>query len=157
MRTIAIIEKVLIAERSDGVVHYIANAAIDCDGSDNRHNDPCWQADTSLHHNGKPIDAESVPYVVVPPAIIAGVKPVVLGSLALVTNTKTGKSTKAVVADVGPRRKIGELSCECARRIGLNGNPNYGGTDEDIIRYEIHAGTPAVIDGITYQLKPSKV
>jgi hypothetical protein len=155
-QTIAVIEGTLIISRPDNVVHYVAKAAIDCDGSDNRHNDPCWQAETSLSHNGKPIDAETVPYIVVPPAIIKGVKPVVLGSMAIVTNTKNGKSTKAVVADVGPRRKIGELSCECARRIGLNGNPNFGGTDEKIIKYEIFVGTPAIVDGVTYKLKPTK-
>lgn len=145
----------LITQRPDGVVQYTAKAAIDCDGSDNRHNDKYWQADTSLHYNGKPIDAELVPYVVVPPLIIKGVKEIVLGSQATVTNTKTNQSTRAVVADVGPKRKIGEISCECARRIGLSGNPNYGGTEDKVIRYEIAVGVPAIINGIKYSLKPS--
>lgn len=152
-QSLGVIEGILIVQRPDRVVQYLAKAAIDCDGSDNRHNDPCWQQDTSLTLKGKPIDAESVPYIVVPPSIIKGVKEVVLGSMAVVTNTKTGQSTQAVVADVGPRRKIGELSCECARRIGLNGNPNFGGTDHKIIRYEIYVGIAAKIDGVQYSLK----
>jgi len=139
----------------DGVVSYTAKAAIDCDGSDNRHHDPCWQADTSLHHDGKPIDAESVPYIVVPPLILNGVAEIVLGSQARVTHTGTGKWTFAVVAAIGPRRKLGELSCECARRIGLDGNPNRGGTDDKVIRYEVFVGTPADVDGVVYSLKHS--
>lgn len=145
----------IVQRAADKAVEYTAKAAIDCDGSDNRHHDPCWQADTSLHHEGKPIDAESVPYIVVPPLIINGVKEIVLGSQARVTHTKTGKWTFAVVADVGPRRKLGELSCECARRIGLNGNPNHGGTDDKVVRYEIFVGTPASVDGVVYSLKHS--
>jgi len=137
------------------VIQYVAKAAIDCDGSDNRHHDPCWQADTSLHLNGRPIDAESVPFIVVPPLIIQSVAGVILGAADRVTNTETGKTCIAVVADIGPGRKLGELSCEAARRVGLSGNPNNGGTDSKIIRYEIWPGESAVVDGIRYILKPS--
>lgn len=144
-----------IVLRPDGVVQYQAKLAVDCDGSDNRHGDPCWQADTSLHHDGKPLDAESVPYVVVPPLVLQAVSGIVLGCQAQVTNTVTGKRTKAVVGDVGPRRKLGEASCECARRVGLDGNPNRGGTDQHIVLYEIFPGTAAAVDGVTYTLKHS--
>lgn len=155
MQNLGAIEGCDILLRPDGAIEYIAKAAIDCDGSDNRHHDPCWQADTSLHHHGQPIDAESVPYVVVPPLVIKSVRGIVLGCAARATHILTGKTTKAVVADVGPRRKLGEMSCECARRLGLDGNPNHGGTDRHVIRYEIFPGTPAVVDGVTYSLKAS--
>lgn len=136
-------------------VVWIAKAAIDCDGSDNRHHDPCWQADTTLRHMGNPIDAEAVPYIVVPPAVRNGVAGVVMGCRAVVVHTLTGATCEAVVADIGPRRKIGELSCECARRIGLDGNPNHGGTDKPVVRYTIWPDVPAVVDGITYPLQPA--
>lgn len=139
----------------DGHLRWVAGAAIDSDGSDNRHHDPCWQAETSLSHNGKPIDAESVPYIVVPPFVIRAVAGIVLGCRARITRADTGMTCEAVVADVGPRRKLGELSCEAARRIGLDGNPNHGGTEHKIVRYEIWPGLPAVVDGISYRLKPS--
>ena len=154
MKTLGILEGVEIIERNDGSVSWVANAAIDCDGSDNRHHDPCWQPDTTLHHRGRPIDAEAVPYIVVPPIVRNGVKGTVMGCAARITHMITHQTTLAVVADVGPRKKIGELSCEAARRIGLDGNPNHGGTDRNIIRYEIFPGTPAVVDGVKYQLQP---
>lgn len=155
MKTIGIIEGCEIVQRDDMSIVYFAKAAIDSDGSDNRHHDPCWQASTSLKHKGHYIDAESIPYIVVPPLIIRGVKGIVMGSMARVRNTITGAQTMAVVADVGPTRKLGEMSCECARRIGLSGNPNKGGTDGRIIRYEIFPGTPAIVDGVTYALQPA--
>lgn len=133
---------------------YLSNACIDCDGSDNRHNDPCWQYQTTLQSLGKPIDAESVPYIVVPPALILSIPGIILGCLAIITNTKTKQTTACVVADVGPRRKLGELSCEAARRIGLSGNPNSGGTSDFIIQYEIYPDVPASIDQTTYRLQP---
>ena len=155
MKVFGKIENRTIYIDASGNLSYVAKGAIDCVGSDNRFHDPCWQADTSLHHNGRPIDAESVPYVVVPPLILKGVKPVVLGCLAKIKIVGKLGTVECVVADVGPRRKLGELSCEAARRLGLDGNPNHGGTDEPIIPYEIFPGIPAIIDGIRYKLQPS--
>jgi hypothetical protein len=137
-------------------VEWTANMAVDCDGMPvNTYNDPYWQSQTSLSYNGKPINANKVPYIVVPPMIRNGVEPVVMGCQATVLNTKNGKTTAAVVADQGPSDKIGEASCECARRVGLDGNPNHGGTDDNIIKYTIFPGVPATVDGITYNLQPS--
>ena len=139
----------------DDKIIWLSHARIDSDGSDNRHHDKYWQAETSLSHNRKPIDAESVPYIVVPPAIIQSVKPIVLGCLGLLRNIKTGQTTWAVVADIGPKTKLGELSCEAARRLGLSGNPNTGGTDQKIIKYTIWPGRPAMVNGVQYDLQPS--
>lgn len=149
------IENRAITVNEDGSVSWVAKAAIDCDGSDNRHHDPYWQPDTTLHHDGKAIDAEAVPYIVVPPLIRNGVPGVVMGCAARVTHTHTRKSCLAVVADVGPHAKLGELSCEAARRIGLDGNPNHGGTDDPVVLYEIWPGQAAVVDGVTYHLQPA--
>lgn len=153
MKTLGTIQGSVIQVRADGVIDYVAKAAIDSDGSDNRHHDPCWQPETSLKLNGKSIDAESVAYVVVPPLILLGVPGIILGCACRVTNTETGKTTLAVVADQGPARKLGELSCQCAREIGLDGNPNHGGTDAKIIRYEIHPDEPALVNGVRYELQ----
>lgn len=155
MKRIATIEGCdVMADDTQAV--WTAKAAIDSDGSDNRHGDPCWQPQTTLSHNGKPIDAEAVPYIVVPPAIVRGVRGVVMGCRAVVTNLANGKSCEAVVADIGPKLKLGELSCECARRIGLDGNPNHGGTSRKIVQYRIFPGVPAEVDGVKYHLQPSK-
>ena len=103
----------------------------------------------------KYVDAATVPYIVVPPAIRNGVKGVVMGCLAHVTNTLNGKHIAAVVGDIGPRKKIGEISCACASAIGLNPSPISGGVDEHVIEYVIFPGVPAIVNGETYNLQPA--
>jgi N-acetylmuramoyl-L-alanine amidase len=137
-------------------VEWTAKMAVDCDGMPvNIYNDPYWQSQTSLSHNGKPINADEVPYIVVPPLVRNGVPGVVMGCQAAAYNTEKDLSSLAVVADQGPSEKIGEASCECARRIGLDGNPNHGGTDQHIVRYVIWPGQAATVDGVTYTLQPA--
>lgn len=143
-----------IKEYEDGSVRYRAKAAIDCDGSGSSHGDPYYQPDTSLHLHGEPLNADVDKYVVVPPAIIQGVKGTVLGCLAHVRNSHNDLETFAVVGDIGPRKKIGEISCACAAAIGLDPSPTRGGTDAHIIEYTIWPGRPAEVDGKKYQLQP---
>ena len=128
---------------------------IDDDGSDNRWHDPDWQPDTSLHYNGRPVDAGKVPYVVVPPAIINAVVPTVLGCQAQVTHKNV--TVDAVVADIGPRMKIGEGSVELARRLGIPESPVSGGDETYDVLYKIFPGIPAVVDEVTYNLQPTHV
>lgn len=145
-----------IHEDDDGRVHFLADADVDCDGSGgNPHHDPYYQSDTTLHHDGRALNAEAVPFIVVPPIIRQKTKGVVMGCQARITNTRNGDTCMAVVGDIGPRTKTGELSCEAARRVGLSGNPNTGGTDSKIILYELWPGKPAEVDGVTYQLMPA--
>ncbi len=137
-------------------MEWTANMTVDCDGSGgNPDNDPYYQAETSLYHNGKPLNAYEVPFIVVPPMIRNGVEPVVMGCQAIVLNTRNSMTTPAVVGDQGPSSKIGEASCECARRVGLDGNPNTGGCDENFILYQIFPGVAAIVDGIEYSLSPA--
>lgn len=132
-------------------------------------NDPCpgaYVSATTLHLPDKDgntlprtspfkyVDAATVPFIVVPPAIRDGVKGVVMGCQANVTNMKTGQHTAAVVADIGPRTKLGELSCACALAIGLNPSPISGGMDEHKVEYVLFPGVPAKVNGKTYGLQP---
>jgi hypothetical protein len=96
------------------------------------------------------VDSETIPYVVVPPCIISGVKGVVKGCQAFATFK--GKRVAAMVGDVGPRNKNGEISIELARRLGIPESPRSGGTDNPAILYEILPGIPAEVDGVTYPL-----
>ena len=79
MRTLGTLLGEVIRENDDGSEEYTSHLMIDDDGSDNRWHDPDWQRDTSLHYPakpnplGRPIDAGTVPYVVVPPLIRDGV------------------------------------------------------------------------------------
>lgn len=152
-RIIAIIQDHPISLNDDGTVTFLAGANIDNDGSGgNPEHDPYHQDETSLRLNGKSLNAQTVPYVVVPPAIIKGVAPVVLGCRAVVSYN--GKQTEAVVGDIGPKAKVGEMSVACAKRLGINPSPISGGVSSGV-HYELHPGVPAVVDGITYPLQHS--
>ena len=155
MRLIATIEGEEITELDDGRVRWVAKAAIDSDGIGPHHGDKTAQDDTSLHYEGKPLNADLDRYIVVPPAIIKGVKGVVLGCQAEVTNTDNGRWTLAVVGDIGPHKKLGEMSCACAEALRLNPSPVDGGTDKHIIQYLISPGVAANVKGKQYTLKPS--
>jgi hypothetical protein len=133
--------------------------------------DPCpgaYISATSLHlldKKGKPlpasspfkyVDSATVPFIAVPPMIVKGVSSIVLGCRASVTNSRTGKSTEAVVADVGPPNHLGEISVACAKAIGVptgTTHPaNGGGASSPTIQYCLFPGTPAAINGMTYPL-----
>jgi hypothetical protein len=68
-------------------------------------------------------------------------------------NDRTHQFAEAVAADVGPRNKVGEVSIELARRIGVPSSPRTGGTSAPIIRYHIFPGVAAVVDGRTFILQ----
>ena len=152
MRTIAVIENESITERDDGAVVFRAKAAIDSDGVGPHHGDRTAQDETTYKPD---LNADEDRYIVVPPAIRNGVKGVVIGCLANVTNTKNGKHTAAVVGDIGPHKKLGEISCACASAIGLNPSPVSGGVDEHVIDYVIFPGVPAIVNGKQYHLQPA--
>lgn len=98
------------------------------------------------------VDAETVPYVVVSPLIRQYSRGIVLGCHARVSFD--GRSVDAVVADIGPRRKIGELSIAAARALRIPSSPRTGGRDEYDVKYELWPGKPAEVNGVTYELKP---
>jgi len=154
-RIITTIEQEDITEGDDGAVSYTAKAAIDSDGSGPHFGDSTAQDDTSLHQDGAPLNASIDKYIVVPPAIVHGVKGIVLGCQAHVKNTKNGRETDAVVGDIGPHHKLGEISIATAEAIGINSSPTHGGTDDHIIFYTLIPGQAAVVDGKQYDLQAS--
>jgi hypothetical protein len=93
------------------------------------------------------VDAETVPYIVVPPLIIQKTAGVVRGCKARVTFN--GKSVDCVVADRGPGGKIGELSIAAARELGIDPNPRTGGREKADVFYELWPGVAA--DGFALQ------
>lgn len=131
-------------------VEFIGDMDIDCDGAGgNPFHDPCFQPHTTYKPD---LVAEEVPFIVVPPIVVKATRGVVLGSLCEVTYK--GRTEFAMVGDVGPTRKVGEGSPALAKLLGINPNPNHGGTDDFVVHYKIHVGLPAKIDGITYPLQP---
>lgn len=154
-RIIATIEGEPIVENDDLSVTYRAKGAIDGDGIGPSHGDPDYQNATTLQHNGTSLNADVDKYIVVPPAIIQGVKGVVMGCQAHVINTLNGLESYAVVADRGPKLKLGEISIALANALGIPSSPTTGGEERHILRYTIRPGVPAVVDETRYTLQPA--
>jgi hypothetical protein len=152
------IELITTASGSE-IVHFVADADIDADGSGgNPDHDPYFQPDTTLHGpDGRALNANQVPFAVVPPQVIQKTQGIVLGSECLVTNTITKRQVLCVVGDVGPTSKVGEISVAAARAIGVPPNPVHGGESRKVIDYEVRVGKPATINGVRYKLQPYRV
>lgn len=124
--------------------------------------DPCpgaYVSPTRYEHDGfdvtdpyRYVDSETVPYVVVNNPIRNGARGIVLGCQAQLTNLENGKIVSAVVADTGPKSKIGEISIAAAKALGLRSDPKDGGTERKIIKYELWPGVAAEVNGVTYRL-----
>jgi len=128
-------------------------ARVDNDGTGPSHGDPDHQNDTSLHHNGKPLNADVDFFIVIPEQIPAMLKPIFLGCQCYVTYK--GKRVPAVCGDEGPRGREGEDSDALLLELGLSDNPFSGGDDLPDVDYEVYPGVPAVVNGITYALQPA--
>jgi hypothetical protein len=85
------------------------------------------------------VDSEHIPYIVLPPALLGNDK-ARLGDFAVVILKKTGKSAFAIVADIGPKKKLGEGSIALAAALGVQKNPKTGGPVVDLI-YVVFPGS----------------
>jgi len=81
------------------------------------------------------VDAFAVPYVVVNPHVQYNAAGVVLGCLATVAYQ--GRSTEAVVADVGPGNRIGEISVAAAKALDIADSPISGGVNTHEVSYQL--------------------
>ncbi|MFJ3304046.1 glycoside hydrolase family 75 protein [Streptomyces sp. NPDC086549] len=122
----------------NGAVFWKADMDVDCDGQRTSHcnedTDPWYQDDTAFHQSdGKPLKAESLPYVVVPSSSSiwnysgAGIKGG--GVVAVIYNNKV---EYAVVGDTGPTKIIGEASYATAKALGIDPDPATGGADSGV-------------------------
>lgn len=113
------------------------------------------------------VDSESIPYIVLPGGKLGGAK---LGDFALLINLKTKAQVAAIVADAGPKTKLGEASIAAsAALLGPGkGNPKNGGTEDKIIRYIVFPGSgdgkpkpadviAARVDGLLHALSKEQV
>ncbi|MFE7842365.1 glycoside hydrolase family 75 protein [Streptomyces sp. NPDC057474] len=122
----------------DGAVFWKADMDIDCDGRPgprcNRDSDPWFQPATSfLQSDGRYLNSEILPFVVVPAASrtwdyrVHGIRG---GSVAAVIHED--RVQYAVVGDTGPRNIIGEASYATAEALGIRPDPRSGGTDSGV-------------------------
>ncbi|MGW1780460.1 glycoside hydrolase family 75 protein [Streptomyces sp. NPDC002143] len=122
----------------NGAVFWKADMDIDCDGQRTSNcsedTDPWYQDDTAFHQSdGKPLRADSLPYVVVPSSSSiwnygsTGIKGG--GVVAVIYQNKV---EYAVVGDTGPTKIIGEASYATAKALGIDPDPENGGTDSGV-------------------------
>ncbi|MEN8651303.1 glycoside hydrolase family 75 protein [Streptomyces sp. 21So2-11] len=118
----------------NGAVFFKADMDIDCDGQVtarcNKRTDRWFQDATAFQQSdGKPLNSEKLPFVVVPGASgiwnhrASGIRG---GAVAAVVYR--GRVRYAVVGDTGPSRIIGEASYAAARSLGIDPDPTSGGT-----------------------------
>lgn len=116
-----------------GAVWWTSDMDIDCDGGQSAacKADPWYLPETSAtDSNGNPLDASTLPYIVVP-LESNGFDPathgVHLGDVAAVIYQ--GKLVYAIFGDEGPQGIIGEGSYALAELLGIDSDPATGGTD----------------------------
>lgn len=132
-----------------GAVHWRSGMTIDCDGQRtekcNASTDPSWQGQTAWSQpDGKPLNAEKLPYIVVP-----GISStwsyarsgITGGTVAAVVYQ--GRVAYAVVGDVGPAGAIGEGSYALAKALGINPDPRSGGVSGRVVDYIVFPGIKA--------------
>jgi hypothetical protein len=128
----------------DGTVYMRTHLRVDADGGPEWNSDPFGQAETSLRDSkGRPLNAKSVNYFVLPLGDKWKRMGIKLGDIAWVRNTANGKIVPAIFGDQGPANKLGEGSQGLCRALGLSDNPNHGGSDSKNIEFLIvpHSGT----------------
>ncbi|EGX55229.1 hypothetical protein SZN_33946 [Streptomyces zinciresistens K42] len=114
-------------------VFWKADMDIDCDGRPTRRcnsrTDPYFSAATAYQQSdGRQLNAERLPYIVVPGAG-RGWDPAAqgIGGGSVAALVHRGRVRYAVVGDVGPRDIIGEASYAAARALGIPADPQGGG------------------------------
>ena len=85
------------------------------------------------------VNSEEIPYIVLPSVLIGNGK-AKLGDFAVVINKKNGKSSFAIFADIGPKKKLGEGSIALAAALDVKKNPKTGGPVADLV-YVVFPGS----------------
>ncbi|MGC0333815.1 hypothetical protein RKD23_006805 [Streptomyces sp. SAI-170] len=119
-------------------VFWKADLDIDCDGQPTPHcnsrTDPYFSPSTAYSQSdGRPLDAERLPYVVVPvPSRIWDHRDHGVRGGAVAAVIYRDRVQYAVIGDAGPYDLIGEASYATARALGINPDPHGGGTPSGV-------------------------
>ncbi|APR82716.1 secreted protein [Minicystis rosea] len=136
-----------------GAVYWQADMDVDCDGKMsaqcNIDVDPAYQDQTSAtDSNGDPLDAATLPFVVVPlPSNKLDYQAVGLDLGSVIAVIYKGKLAYGVFGDEGPKDIIGEASYAMAKELGIDPDPSFGGTDGPVT-YIAFTGASAVASPI---------
>src|SRR6266511_506730 len=132
-----------------GAVFWKADMDIDCDGirttQCNETTDPWFQPDTFCHTStDTPLNSAALPYVVVPsPSSIWDYRNYSIGCGTVVAVIYNNRVEYAVVGDTGPTTIIGEASYATANDLGIDPDPEFGGTDTGVT-YIVFQGSQRV-------------
>jgi hypothetical protein len=85
------------------------------------------------------VNSEEIPYIVLPPGLVGNGK-AKRGDFAIVINKQKGKSSFAILADIGPKANLGEGSIALAAALDAKKNPKTGGPVVDLI-YVVFPGS----------------
>lgn len=126
-------ETIPVCQGPGAVLFWNSDLDVDCDGGRTTvcMSDPAYMPDTSITGtDGLPIDAETVPFIVIP--LPSGRftytdHQIDLGQIALVTYGD--QWAFGVFADEGPSGIIGEASYAMASTLGIDPDPRTGGAD----------------------------
>ncbi len=132
-----------------GAVFWKADMDVDCDGKSspqcNLQTDPAYQNQTAANDsNGNPLDAATLPYVVIPGSSSIfkySTHGLHMGSVVAVIYGN--KVVYGVIGDSGPTTIIGEASYAMAAALGINPDPSVGGVDNGVT-YMAFTGAGAV-------------
>jgi hypothetical protein len=136
-----------------GAIGWTADMDVDCDGKTtaqcNDDTDPSYYPETSAtDSNGDPLDAASLPFVVIPlpnGAFDYEAAGLSLGSVVAVVYQ--GQIAYGVLGDEGPKSIIGEASYAMAASLGIDPDPAIGGAD-DGVTYIAFTGPDAIVSPI---------
>ncbi|MET7685976.1 glycoside hydrolase family 75 protein [Streptomyces sp. NPDC005423] len=119
-------------------VFWKADMDIDCDGRAgarcNARTDPFYSSMTAYRQSdGRYLDAERLPYIVVPAASgIWNHRAHGIGGGSIAAVVYRNRVRYAVVGDTGPHDIIGEASYATARSLGIRADPRHGGVGHGV-------------------------
>jgi Fungal chitosanase of glycosyl hydrolase group 75 len=126
-----------VCGRITGAVFWKADMDIDCDGAVtarcNTNTDPSFLPGTALEPGGRPLNAETTRYMVIPQGTGTfnySKHNIKLGAVVAIVYKK--KLTFAVFGDTGPKNIIGEASYATAETLGIHPDPATGGADSGV-------------------------
>jgi hypothetical protein len=119
-------------------------AKIDTDGDPAEQGfDPNWNAQTSGHIDGQPVNSTEYAYVVMSQAQMAA-SGAQIGDWAQVNNNATGQTVWARVEDVGPPSGTGEISEACATAVGIQFQQNSWTIGNPSVTVQVYSGTKSI-------------
>jgi hypothetical protein len=136
-----------------GAVFWTADMDVDCDGKMsaqcNLQTDAAYQDQTSATDSkGDPLDAASLPFVVVPlPSARFDYDQAGLALGGVIAVIYQGQVRYGVFGDEGPENIIGEASYAMAASLGIDPDPATGGTDGPVT-YIAFTGASALVSTI---------